>query len=247
MFRTGLIWAGAVLDLEGQIQHLQTDCRALNLMPQSSSELTRQSEQLAEGQRCAVIKWLVWRSASRRGYVPTSDASQIMIQVHPMDSALLGQCRDGWTLDLAQLRLGRQPRLAGIKHLNRLEQVMASAELRADVDELLLCDDRDELICGSRSNLFWGIAGTLFTPRLDGCGVAGRTRARILEFAGAQGWDLQIGGWSADILDQADEIFVCNSVMGIVPCRGLGGRELSFPGPLTRLLSDMLQHPEGTY
>src|SRR3546814_14991121 len=86
---------------------------------------------------------------------------------------------DAADVAIASLRLAVQPALASIKHLNRLEQVLASRELRDGVDELLMCDHDGHLVGGLRSNLFWVHDGRLLTPILDRCGVLGTMRARV--------------------------------------------------------------------
>ena len=112
--------------------------------------------------------------------------------------------------------MGRQPRLAGIKHLNRLENVLARAEWQDPaIREGLLCDDTNAVIGGVTSNLFIVSAGVLQTPDLSQCGVAGVARSRILRVARERGIDAEVTRILPDTVMHADEVMLCNSVQGI--------------------------------
>jgi 4-amino-4-deoxychorismate lyase len=139
--------------------------------------------------------------------------------------------------------LARQPLLAGAKHLNRLEQVLASRDWPDGADEGILCDAEDHAICGTRSNLFWVREGRLGTPPLDTCGVRGVMRHTILELARQQNLNVELRDLHWTALQQADEVFVCNSLIGLWPVRWLGERALAAPGPVTALLLKALGLP----
>jgi len=121
------------------------------------------------------------------------------------------------------LRLAAQPRLAGIKHLNRLEQVLARGEWSdADVVEGLLFDQRDNLVSATAANVFVGIDGVLRTPPVDACGVAGVLRGALLEALP----DVHVQTMTKEDLMQADELFLTSSVRGVLPVRALDEHEL---------------------
>lgn len=122
----------------------------------------------------------------------------------------------GVTLGLCKLRLGYQPRLAGIKHLNRLENVLAAAEC-TEVAEGLLLDAEDNVIEGVRSNVFLISNGCLITPDLSRCGVAGVQRDRVIACAEAIGMPVEVCDVRLEELHAADEVFLTNSVFGIWP------------------------------
>jgi 4-amino-4-deoxychorismate lyase len=120
------------------------------------------------------------------------------------------------------MRLGNQPRLAGIKHLNRLENVLAAAESNAaDIAEGLLMDKDENVIGGTRSNLFLVSRGKLVTPDLSRCGVAGVQRDRVIAWAARHDIALQVRDIRLDEVLHADELFLVNSVIGIWPIREL--------------------------
>ncbi|HET6907065.1 MAG TPA: aminotransferase class IV, partial [Rhodanobacteraceae bacterium] len=138
----------------------------------------------------------------------------------------------GIRVRFGELRLSAQPRLAGTKHLNRLEQVLARAEWDdPDIVEALLFDEKDRLVSAIATNVFVARGGKLITPALDRCGVAGVAREEIL----ARHPDTEVREIGREELMQADEIFLSSSVRGIVPVRELDGRAFA-PGPVARAL-----------
>ncbi len=149
----------------------------------------------------------------KRGYAPDPQA----LPTHIWDVAPLPVYLDEWqgvTLHLCGLRLGHQPRLAGIKHLNRLENVLATTEI-GDAAEGLLLDVDNRVIEGVRSNVFLVSGGRLITPDLSHCGVAGVQRDRVIACAGQQGITVEVRDIGLDELRASDELFLTNSVFGL--------------------------------
>nr|MDJ0929200.1 aminotransferase class IV [Gammaproteobacteria bacterium] len=128
------------------------------------------------------------------------------------------------------------PRLAGLKTLNRLEQVMARAEWQnAGIVEGLMATPAGEFVCGTMSNLFLVLNGALLTPRLTNCGVRGIMRRVVLERAAAIDITVTEATITQATLESADEMFLTNSLIGIWPVREYAGRVYS-PGAVTRQL-----------
>ena len=123
---------------------------------------------------------------------------------------------DTVSLRWCEIRLGRNPRLAGIKHLNRLEQVLAQSEWReGEFDEGLMLDTEGELVCGTASNVFIVREGMLVTPDLRFCGVVGVMRAQVLRAARQEGLAADEGPLGRMTLRLRAEAFVTNAVHGI--------------------------------
>jgi 4-amino-4-deoxychorismate lyase len=132
------------------------------------------------------------------------------------------------------LVLSEQPRLAGVKSLNRLENVLARGEWSDPaIAEGLLGDARGHVIEGVASNLFVVRAGRVATPRLDRCGVIGAQRERVRELLAAEGSPVEERDIGWDELQAADEVFLTNSLAGVRPVAAMGDRRWN-PGPLTR-------------
>lgn len=242
VFRTLLHWRGAPLDWQRHIDKLAEDCAALALDMPDAQLLRQEADAVVAGADAAVVKIVVARAAGGRGYRSTSRAVERWVLAYPPPSAGT-EASDGIRVDIAELRLSAQPRLAGIKHLNRLEQVLASRDWPDAVGERLLCDDREQPICGTRSNLFCVSARRLLTPALDRCGVAGIMRGKLIELARALGIDVAVTALDLNALREADEVFVCNAVIGLWPVRALDAKHWPVPGALTRQLMQALAHP----
>lgn len=138
-------------------------------------------------------------------------------------------------------RLARQPLLAGMKHLNRLEQVLARAEWQDDYAEGLMCDTNGQVIEGTRTNLFLVRSdGTLVTPDLSQSGVAGVMRAQVLESAAAMGLPCLVQAVTTDMIESALELFLTNSLIGIWPVRRIESRKYVV-GKISQTLQAALQ------
>lgn len=172
---------------------------------------------LFEDRGDGVLKLLLTRGAGARGYAPLADAMPTWIVSR---HALPAPPRRGLSLHWCDLRLSPQPLLAGIKHCNRLEQVLARAECeRAGVDEGLLRDGDGNVVSATAANLFVLREGGWQTPPVDRCGVAGTCRAALLGPLAAREATLAPGD-----VEAADAVFLCNAVRGILPVARLGAR-----------------------
>jgi len=233
----GLLFGDGVfrtlLALDGKAQHwplhyqkLRHDCTALDIacpdIALLSAELDRLLIQHSEG----VTKLIVTRGQGVRGYAPPAQATPSHIwDISPLPDYPHDRATLGIKARMCQLRLSQQPRLAGIKHLNRLENVLAAAESNdADVAEGLLMDAEGNVIEGIRSNLFLVSRDKLVTPDLSRCGVAGVQRDRVMAWAAQHNMPLQIRDVGLDEVIDADEVFVVNSVIGLWPVRELEQR-----------------------
>ncbi|WAH60432.1 aminodeoxychorismate lyase [Pseudomonas silvicola] len=199
-------------------------------------ELLAAAAQLGEG----VLKLVVTRGDSQRGYAadPLAPPRRLVLGNPPV-AYPVSYAEQGVRLFDCQTRLAEQPLLAGLKHLNRLEQVLARGEWNSpDFAEGLMRDTSGRLIEGVFSNLFLVHDGHLLTADLSRCGVAGVMRAELLAQAERLGISVQVRDlWPAD-LERADEVFVCNSVYGIWPVYAFVSLNWS-AGPLTRKLQSL--------
>ncbi|SHF53979.1 4-amino-4-deoxychorismate lyase [Modicisalibacter ilicicola DSM 19980] len=160
-----------------------------------------------------LLKIIVTRGSGGRGYLPPDEAEpRLRWQVMHFTPAPY-RWREGVRLRLCELRLGIQPRLAGLKHLNRLENVLARQEWRDEgIAEGVLCDSEGCVVEATCMNLFWLQDGCLETPRLDRCGVAGTLRAALLASQ-----PIDEVSRHADELDTVQALWLGNSVQGVWP------------------------------
>ena len=167
----------------------------------------------------AVIKITVTRGVGGRGYfsdnsaMPTRIISTYAYPSHPENYQ-----RDGVMLRFCEQTLSMNRRLAGIKHLNRLEQVLARNEWNdPDIAEGIMTGDDGNVIEGTMSNIFIVEGDTLFTPEVRRAGIAGIIRAQVIQLATRSGISVQERTITQQQLAEADEVFVCNSIIGIWP------------------------------
>ncbi|WP_260960857.1 aminodeoxychorismate lyase [Pseudomonas citri] len=239
LFETIAVRKGIPVLLERHLQRLELGCQRLVLKldrTELSAELEAYARRLGDG----VLKLIVTRGDSLRGYAadPSAPVRRIL-QGNPPAAYPDAHAEQGIRLFPCTTRLSEQPLLAGLKHLNRLEQVLARAEWRdGDHAEGLMLDISGRVIEGVFSNLFLVRDGVLFTAELSRCGVAGVMRAELLFQAESHGIATQITDISLEQLHQADEVFVCNSVYGVWPVHACGSARWSV-GPLTRKLQTL--------
>jgi len=203
--------------------------------------LEQEARTLAGGQADAILKILITRGSGGRGYRPPSKARTTrLVCLYPLPEYPLEFREQGIRLRHCRTRLGLSPDLAGLKHLNRLEQVLARSEWDdPDIHEGLMFDANGRLVEGTMSNVFLLLDEGLVTPALSRCGVAGVTRSVVLQLAERLGLPVQRRDVSADELDRAAEVFLTNSLIGIWPVRRLDAR--TWPvGAVTRQLQDAL-------
>jgi 4-amino-4-deoxychorismate lyase len=243
VFRTALVIEGRVVDRTQQLAKLAADAEALGLDPRAAAKCGREAAALAREVARGVVKMIVWRKAQQRGYRPTMRTAERLVMLGELPRLRQSAWSRGVQAMRSPIVLGAQPRLAGLKHLNRLEQVLASDGWPAGIDEAILGDEGGRPIGGTRSNLFWIARGRLYTPELSRCGVAGVMRQKVLELAQQMGasWRIERGTWRE--FERADEAFLTNSLIGIWPLRGCGERRWRAPGPVTRTLMAHLAHP----
>lgn len=188
----------------------------------------------------ASAKITLTRGAGLRGYAAPSPVAPVRIVQAAAYQPLLELNQNGIRARVCEMRLANQPRLAGIKHLNRLENVLARSEWQGtDIREGILLDTEGRVIEGTMSNLFWVNQGQIFTPGLQRCGVAGALRDYLLTQLATLGHKVTCGDFVLEALWSAQEIFFCNSLIGIWPV--VACEEWLAPvGPMTRTLQQIL-------
>ncbi|HEU0220506.1 MAG TPA: aminodeoxychorismate lyase [Gallionella sp.] len=237
VFRTLRAAQGKVLHWPLHYLKLQRDCTALGISCPDEALLCAELDQVLAQHPDGVVKLIVTRGEGARGYMPSADALPTRIwDFSPLPDYPQEWATQGIKARICSLRIPAQPRLACVKHLNRLENVLAAAELDdaqshdSQLAEGLLLDAEGHLIEGIRSNLFLVSQGQLVTPDLARCGVAGIQRGRVMAWALQHGVTLQVSDIGLEEALHADELFIVNSVIGLWPIRELEQRHWShFP------------------
>lgn len=223
VFETLLVRAGQPRFLDAHLARLAKGCARLRIPFAAMRELRVDIETaIALAPPLAVLKIVVTRgSALRRGYA--ADGAEIPRRIVSLWNASPFESKDGVTLARTSVRAADQPALAGIKHLNRLENVLAAGEARESgaFDALMLGAD-DRLVSGAMSNVFVVTAGVLSTPLLDRAGVAGVMRSVVLRECAVLGLTVVQKNLMLEDLFAASEVFVTNARIGVVPVRRVG-------------------------
>lgn len=228
LFETISLRQGAPCLWSEHLARLRLGAERLAIPLPDAELLLRECRELANGVIAGVAKLILTRGSGGRGYRPPHHPrpSRIFL-LYPQPARPALAFRTGVAVRWCETRLGENPPLAGIKHLNRLEQVLARAEWDADAGaeacaEGLMCDCRGRVIAGTMSNLFVYARGRLLTPRLDTCGVSGTARALVLRLAPPAGLPVvETDLYPVDLV-AAEGLFLTNAVNGIWPIRRLG-------------------------
>jgi 4-amino-4-deoxychorismate lyase len=192
-----------------------------------------------------VVKATITRGQAGRGYAaPTEVRTTRIVSAHALPGHPAEWRSSGVRVRRCHLTLSQQPRLAGVKTLNRLENVLARSEWEDPaIAEGLIADAEGRVIEGTMSNLFIGVRGKVYTPDLARCGVVGAQRERVRELlrrerVHCEERDLR---WT-DVLS-AEEIFLTNSLIDVWAVRQVDERAY-LPGPLAARVRDLVERDD---
>jgi 4-amino-4-deoxychorismate lyase len=224
LFETMRLHAGHVRLLERHLVRLRSGCARLALPYPGDEVIAADIRQLTAGGKAeGVLRLVLTRGDGGRGYAPPPAAKgRRIVALHPLPPPGPAALSVG----ICATRLGASAALGGLKHLGRLEQVLAAAEVAAaGWDEGLMLDASDEVVAATRHNLFYLRGGRVLTPPLDGRGVAGVMRGLVLELLPTLGLAGGEGRLRYDELHDVDELFLCNAVAGVRPVKQVAGRD----------------------
>ena len=215
VFRTMLVRNGVPESWPQHYQKLVADCAVIGIVCPSAELLMGDIQQLFPINQAPI--------EGERGYAPPSITMPTRVVIKSAASVYATKnYSTGVDLHLCETRLADQPKLAGIKHLNRLENVMARMEWRDEsLFDGVLQDQEGNVIECTMSNIFARFGRKLTTPDLSRCGVAGITRQRIMALAHTLDLEVSVSTLSLERLLEADEVMICNSLYGAFQVRSL--------------------------
>jgi 4-amino-4-deoxychorismate lyase len=227
--------------LELHLDRLEEGCRRLEIPAPSRSLLTHEIDACCPRRGRAVVKVIVTRGPGARGYSPPEAPTPTrVVTISPWPDFAQANYRDGIAMRTCGLRLAENPALAGIKHLCRLEQVLAQLELRGHaVQQGLLLDASGYVVGGTTSNVFIVSGTQLATPSLARCGIKGVMRRAVLEAARELGAHAEERDIAPEELFQADEVFVTNSLFGIWPVAAVDDRRFAIGAMTDRFMKHL--------
>lgn len=244
LFETIRVAHGVPLLWAEHMERMREGCERLRIdWPEDmETSLAADAERLCAGSD-AMLKLMITAGSGGLGYrLPSKQKPLRIVTCYPLPDYPEAYQSQGITLFTCRQRLGMQPILAGIKHLNRLEQVLASGEWQnTGAQEGVMLDQRGYVIEGTRTNLVAvDKQQRLLTPDLRDCGIEGVMRRYLLQQASELGIATCVGRYTLEEFQEQPEIFVCNSLIGIWPVIAWDDRHYQ-QGPITAKLQQKVK------
>lgn len=239
LFETLALRTGTLRFVDAHLERLASGCARLGIPRPDGVQLRGQLAVVSDGVAHGVVKIILTRGSGPRGYAPPAvPEPTLIVSCHPGEPGA-GPAAPLRVRECAT-PVATSPALAGLKTLNRLEQVLARAEWRDPaIGEGLMRDADGWYVGGTAGNLFIVRAGTLLTPGLGRCGVRGIMRGVVLAAAARLGITAAEADLARTDLDGASEMFLTSALIGIAPVGEFDGRRLA-TGPVTRRLRTAL-------
>ncbi len=237
VFSTLRIQQGRVALFERHCQRLLNDAGKIGLTVDAHS--LRSAILTAAGNyQDGVLKVLVSAGTGGRGYARQQNPQvTVHISHHSWPEHYLTWQRRGIAVGVSEVQLGNQPLLAGIKHLNRLEQVLIKRAMAAQpgLDDVIVCDGQECVIEASAANVFWYQGGNWYTPSLTHTGVAGVMRQFLLTWFTQNGIEVQTGRFHVSQLQHCEAMLLCNALMPVIPVKQLSLQEATVNLDVSRI------------
>jgi len=240
VFETMAVQNGKINLWQDHWQRLQSGCeRLLITLPDKKTiekEITLLCKKNSESK--FVIKLIVTRGEGQRGYRFSKEQNVTRIlNAHKWPDYPEKNTTEGVAVRYCDAIISENPGLAGIKHLNRLEQVLARNEWNNNMyQEGLMLNLHDDVIDGTMSNIFLVKDHKIITPDLSLSGVAGVMRKNIIKLAEKINITVRVENVSKSKLENADELFLTNSLFGIWPVKSLENKMFFKAGEVTKTL-----------
>jgi len=246
LFETIEVLNQTPLFLDQHLQRLKKGCQRILIPEPDIPTLKKEAIQLSQGSETAVLKLIITRGSGGRGYrQPDTIHPTRLFTLHAFPDYPENFAQHGITARFCDTSLGINPALAGIKHMNRLEQIMARAEWNnSDIQEGLMLDIKGNVVEGTMSNIFLVKENILITPVIDQCGVKGILRNILIALAKKDQIQVIEKSLTKQELLSADGVFVTNSIIGVWPVKQIETKHfkiVSVIKHLQRLLLDFKQ------
>ncbi|TYK66792.1 aminodeoxychorismate lyase [Colwellia echini] len=227
IFTTAKIEQGKIVLLEKHIERLIEGCYKLKIHLPNHVNLTEQLKSVAQGYTKAVLKVMITAGSGGRGYSRLgldNNDTNIIIVISDFPHHYNQMAKAGITLGISKQQLSTSTMLCGLKHLNRLEQVLLKAEVDdRHEDDLIVTNAYGYVIEAISSNFFYYLDGQLCTPELLTSGVDGIIRQTII----THNPQINIRKTQLEELEQAQSMFICNALMGIIPVKTYNNHQLT--------------------
>lgn len=245
LFETLTVVNGTPLLWDRHMQRLIHGAKRLGIEAPAETLLRDEAERVCRGSSRAVLKLIITRGTSGRGYAPAPESTPTRaVCLSPWPDYPSRYRSHGVAVRFCRTIIARNGTFAGLKHLNRLEQVRARMELDEDHAEGLMQDEFGHVIEGTMTNIFVVRGNELLTADLSHSGVEGVMRGLVLERAAALTPACRVTTLKRETVLNADEVFLTNSLIGLWPVRRLDSREYPV-GPVTKRIQEAIRDAHG--
>ena len=229
IFTTILVKDRECRDLTAHLVRLQQGIKILEIAQIDFAALAQQLAEIAKEHSIAVLKVLVSRGSGQRGYSCVGcDDPKVIVTLSDYPSHYLAFQAQGIALGVSTVALGLNPLLAGIKHLNRLEQVLIRQQIdKENQSDALVLDCQGFIVETAVANVFWVKDNIVYTPSLDLSGVSGIMRDNVIKCLTEQGFQVQSDRYRLGSVISADEVFITNCLLGMVRVTSIGDAQYS--------------------
>lgn len=243
LFTTILVNDGHCCLLDKHLKRLQDGITRLAIKQIDFAILIAQLSQVAGELKAGVIKVTITRGVGQRGYSSVAcDNPTIIVISSTLPDHYQRLRQSGINLGVSTIPLGLNPVTAGLKHLNRIEQVLIRQQIdHENWDDAIVLDCQGYVVETGIANLFWVKDNDLYTPSLDLAGVEGVMRSFVLDKAKDLGLAINIDRYRLGSVMDADEVFVTNSLMQLVPAKKIEERHYPL-GQVTSSLMGLVVH-----
>ena len=231
LFETCVSKGNNILFWQRHLSRLNKGCEKLNIKKIAESvwlEDIKKALSFSLEKNC-IIKLILSRGNSLRGYSYSEDIEPVRVVI--VSEIKKTKSKYSVSLEYASSGFHSNPKLAGIKHCNRLEQILARASIVED--EAIMLDENQNIISVTQGNIYFIFGNKLLTPKLDRCGVVGSRRSLILELAKSINLEVDEDTISIEQAEKANEVFISNSLIGIQSVSSIGSYYLN-NNPLTK-------------
>jgi 4-amino-4-deoxychorismate lyase len=242
VFTTAQVVQGKIQLLSEHLERLTNNCANLSIALPNIDKIKRELKTVAQRFESCVAKVIITAGEGGRGYSRQGcEKSTVIISFHAFPDHYLAWQQQGISLGIAQFKLGLNPLLAGIKHLNRLEQVLIRQELDSrNEDDLLVLNCTENIVEASAANVFWLKKNIWYTPIIAESGIAGLMRDHIIDTLNKDKiMSVEIIEAKITMLDNIEAMFICNSVMEVVPVNLFQDKKLALAP--SRMIAERIQ------
>ncbi|EPE37642.1 Aminodeoxychorismate lyase [Candidatus Photodesmus katoptron] len=240
-FTTMLVFEGKIQHWDMHVKRMEECLHFLNIALPNWEKVYKWLMEARLKNRKSGLKLHITRGKGHFGYNSQGiESPNITISHFLVPNHYKRLIRYGLELGVCNQNLGINPLLAGYKHNNRLEQVLLKLEInRLGLFDAIVLDIKKNLIETTIANLFWVKNNIIYTPSLENAGVNGITRQLVIQFSSSKNLKLIIDNFQFQCLDDAEEIFITNSILGVVPVIKIISKHYNI-GKVTRYFQERL-------